>query len=149
MAETSVHIRTAHDASFAIGWAGKHALAIDRPESDSGSGFGFSGGDLLLLALGASYANGLQREAAERGITILGLRVVVDCDWGGEPVRPQNVRVCARLEADADEEELMGLLERAHETSEVRSALAFGAEVELADIEGVCLEVDKSERAVP
>jgi uncharacterized OsmC-like protein len=142
MPETSVHIRTAHDASFAIGWAGKHALAIDRPESEAGSGFGFSGGDLLLLALGASYANALQREAAERGITILGLRMVVDCDWGGEPVRAENVRICARLEADADEEELMALLARAHETSEVRRSIALGTEVELVDIEGVCLEVE-------
>jgi uncharacterized OsmC-like protein len=142
MAQTSVHIRTAHDASFAIGWAGKHALAIDRPESEGGSGFGFSGGDLLLLAVGAGYANALQREAAERGITIFGLRVVVEGDWGGEPRRAQNVRVCARVEADADEEQLLALLEHAHEISEVKSSLAHGTDLELADIEGVCLEVE-------
>ncbi len=45
-------------------------------------------------------------------------------------------------QADADEDELMALLERAHETSEVRSALALGIDVELADIEGICLEVE-------
>jgi uncharacterized OsmC-like protein len=142
MPQTSVHVRTAHDASFAIGWAGKHALTIDRPEHEAGSGLGFSGGDLLLLALGASYANGLQREAAERGVVILGLRVVVDCDWGGDPPRARNVRVCARLEADASEDELMELLERAHERSEVKNSLALATDVELADIEGICLEVE-------
>ncbi|MGZ4399373.1 MAG: OsmC family protein [Gaiellaceae bacterium] len=142
MPQTSVHVRTAHDASFAIGWAGKHALTIDRPEHEAGSGLGFNGGDLMLLALGASYANGLQRVAAERGIVILGLRVVVDCDWGGDPVRAQNVRVCARLEADAPEGELMELLQRAHESSEVKASLTLGTPIELADIEGICLEVE-------
>jgi uncharacterized OsmC-like protein len=142
MPQTSVHIRTAHEASFAIGWAGKHALTIDRSEGEAGSGLGFSGGDLLLLALGASYANGLQREATERGIVVHGLRVVVEGDWAGDPPRAQNVRVCARLEGDADEDELMELLRRAHESSEVKNSLALGTEVELADIEGVCLEVE-------
>jgi len=71
MAQTTVHVRSVHDAAFAVGWAGKHSLTIDRPEQEAGYGYGFSGGDLLLMAIGACFVNDLQQEAERRGVALL------------------------------------------------------------------------------
>lgn len=67
--------------------AGQRTLTIDRAEEAGGSGLGYSGGDLLLLALGACYANDIYREAATRGIVVRGVQVEVAGGWGGDPVR--------------------------------------------------------------
>jgi uncharacterized OsmC-like protein len=143
MAETTVHIRTVHDASFSIGWAGKHSLTIDRPEIEAGSGFGFSGADLLLLAIGACYANDLQREADKRGILLHGLRIACECDWQGEPVRAQNIRLGVRIEAQASEDEILELAESIDQQSRVHNTLRFGVEVPAAECEIVSLEIEK------
>ena len=142
MAETTVHVRSAHDASFSIGWVGKHSLTIDRPESEAGSGVGFNAGELLLLALGACYANDLQHEATVRGISLHGVRVVVDCDWGGNPLRAQEIRVSARIEAQASEDEIMALAEAVDSGGKVLNSLRHPAEVTLADCEAVVVEIE-------
>jgi uncharacterized OsmC-like protein len=100
----TVHVRSAHEGSFSVGWSGQHSLVIDRGPDDGGQGMGFNGGQLLLLALGSCYANDIFREAAKRGITVMGVRVVVECEWGGEPARAQNVRYSTRVEADAPDD---------------------------------------------
>ena len=46
---------------------------------------GFDGGQLMLLALGACFANVVYREAGKRDLDVHGVRVVVECDWSGEP----------------------------------------------------------------
>ena len=61
-------------------------------------GLGFSGGELLLLAIGACYTNDIFREATRRGVTVKNVQVDVEGDWGGEPVRAQNVTFSARVE---------------------------------------------------
>jgi uncharacterized OsmC-like protein len=141
--QTTVHVRSAHDATFAVGWVGKHSLTIDRPETEAGSGVGFSGADLLLLALGACYANDLQQEADTRGIQLHGVRIVCDCDWGGEPVRAQNVRLAVRIEADASEEAILELAEGADTRSRVHNTLRLGAEIPAAECEAVSVEIEK------
>jgi uncharacterized OsmC-like protein len=143
MAQTTVHVRTVHDANFSVGWAGKHSLTIDRPEQEAGSGFGFSGADLLLLALGACYANDLQCEAEARGIELHGVRVVCDCDWAGEPLRAQNINLGVRIEADADEDEVLALAEAADRRSRVHNTLRQGIEIPAAECEVVSIEIEK------
>src|SRR5260370_42530083 len=55
MAQTSARVRTVQDACVAVGWTGHRTLTIDRPEQAGGMGLGFSGGELLLLAIGGCY----------------------------------------------------------------------------------------------
>jgi uncharacterized OsmC-like protein len=143
MAETTVHIRTVHDANFSVGWAGKHSLTIDRPEHEAGSGFGFSGADLLLLAIGACYANDLQREAEQRGILLHGLRIVCESDWGDDPVRARSIRLGVRIEAQASEDEILELAESIDQRSRVHNTLRFGVEIPAAECEIVSVEVEK------
>ncbi len=62
----------------------------------------------------------LFREAAKRGITIKSVHVDVEADWGGEPVRAQNVTLTPRVEAEASEAEILTLIEdtdRGHQGS--------------------------------
>ena len=144
--QMTVHVRSAHEGSFSVGWTGQHSLVIDRGAADGGQGMGFNGGQLLLLALGACYANDIFREAAARDLEVLGVRVVVDCDWGGDPVRAQNIRYSTRVEAEADEDEIMELMQHVDRVAEVHNTLRAGAEVEFAEAEAVSLGIEARSR---
>src|SRR5438270_4009019 len=101
MAQTTVRVSTLHNAPTAVGWAGSRTLTIDRPQEAGGMGLGYSGGELLLLALGACYTNDTFREAAKRDIDVRSVEVEVQADWDGDPVRAQNVMYSVRVEAHA------------------------------------------------
>ena len=142
MARMTVHVRSAHEGSFSIGWTGQHALAIDRSQPDGGTGIGFNGGELFLLSIGACYANDLFREGERRGIELLGVRVVVDCDWVGEPLRAENVQVSARVEAAADEDEIMELIHHVDEIAEIPATIRHGTRVTLEEAEAIAMQVE-------
>jgi putative redox protein len=138
----TVHVRSAHEGTFSVGWSGKHSLVIDRGPDDGGQGMGFNGGQLLLLSLGACYANDVFREADKRGLTILGVRVVVECDWSGDPVRAQNIQYSTRVEAEASDDEIMELIRHVDEIAEVHNTLRAGTAIELVDAEAISLQVE-------
>jgi uncharacterized OsmC-like protein len=142
MSQMTVHVRSAHEGSFSVGWTGQHSLVIDRGPGDGGQGMGFDGGQLMLLALGASYANVVYREADKRGFEVHGVRVVVACDWEGEPPCAKNVRYSTRVEAAAPEDEIMELIHHVDEVAEVHNTFRTGGSVELADAEAVSLQVE-------
>jgi uncharacterized OsmC-like protein len=142
MSQMTVHIRSAHEGSFSVGWTGQHSLVIDRGPADGGQGMGFNGGQLLLLALGACYANDVYREADKRGFDVHGVRVVVECDWEGEPPRATNVRYSTRVEAAAPEDEIMELIHYVDEIAEVHTTLRTGGPIELADAEAISLQIE-------
>jgi uncharacterized OsmC-like protein len=142
MSQMTVHVRSAHEGSFSVGWTGQHSLVIDRGPEDGGQGMGFNGGQLMLLALGACYTNDVFREADQRGIEVHGVRVVVECDWEGEPPRATNIRYSTRVEASAPEDEIMELIQHVDEIAEVHNTLRAGGGVELVDAEAVSLQVE-------
>ena len=138
----TVHVRSAHEGSFSVGWSGQHALAIDRAQPDGGTGIGFNGGELFLLSIGACYANDLFREGERRGIELLGVRVVVDCDWTGKPLRAEDVQVSVRVEAAADDDEIMELIHYVDEIAEIPASVRAGTAVTLAEAEAVAMQVE-------
>jgi putative redox protein len=138
----SVHVRSAHEGSFSVGWTGQHSLVIDRSPDDGGQGMGFNGGQLLLLALGACYANDVFREAAKRDLEVVGIRVIVECDWAGDPMRAENIQVSTRIEADASEDEIMDLIQHVDRIAEIHNTLRAGASVELVEAEAVSVQVE-------
>lgn len=137
MPQTVVQVRTIHDGSAALGWSGSHALAIDRTEAGGGLGIGFSGGDLLLLAIGGCYCNDVFREAAKLGIVVRSVAVEVGADWDGDPVRAQNVTLSARVEAEASEVRIRELMEHTDRVAEIPNTLRLGAAVQLAQLEAI------------
>ena len=138
----SVHVRSAHEGNFSVGWSGQHSLVIDRSPGDGGQGMGFNGGQLLLLALGACYANDVFREATNRDLEVVGIRVIVECDWQGDPMRARNIQFSTRVEADASEDEIMDLIRHVDRIAEVHNTLRAGATVELVEAEAVSMQVE-------
>lgn len=140
MSQTNVKVQTVLNACVAVGWSGQHTLTIDRTEQAGGMGLGFSGGELLLLAIGGCYCNDIFREAEKRGITVKGVQVNVQADWGGEPVRAQNVTYSTKVEAEASETEILDLIEHTNRIAEIPNSLRLGASVTLAEAEAVSIE---------
>jgi len=96
-------------------------------------GLGYNGGELLFLAIGACYTNDIFREASKRGINVKSVDVDVEGDWGGDPVRAQNVMFSPKVEADASEEEIMELIRHTDRIAEIHNTLRVGTPVTLTD----------------
>jgi putative redox protein len=122
-----------HESSTAVGWAGNRTLTIDRPRDAGGMGLGYNGGELLFLAIGACYTNDIFREASMRGINVKSVQVDVEGEWGGDPVRAQNVMFSPKVEADASAKEIMELIHHTDRVAEVHNSLRMGTQVTLAD----------------
>lgn len=137
VAQTRIHVRTISGASAALGWSGPRTVAIDRPESAGGLGIGFSGGELLFLALGACYTNDIFREAGRMKIKVNSVQVEVEGDWGGDPVRAQNVSYSVRVEAEAGEKEIAELIRHTDAVAEIHNSLRKGTQVSLGKTEAV------------
>lgn len=118
-------------ASLAVGSSGPRTVTIDRTKEAGGLGLGFNGGELLLLAIGGCYSNDIHREAAKRGIRVNKLEVSVKADWGGEPVRAQNVSFSVVVEADASEQDILELIRHTNAVAEIPNSLRLGTDVKL------------------
>ena len=141
MTSTRVHVQTVQDACTAMGWTGHRTLTIDRPEQAGGMGLGFSGGELLLLAIGGCYCNDLFREAAKLEIVIKSVQIDVQADWGGDPVRAQHITYSTRIEAEASEAVILALIEQTDQVAEIPNSLRLGASVKLT--EALAISVQK------
>src|SRR5437868_13155674 len=146
MAQTSVRVRTVQDACVAVGWTGHRTLTIDREVQAGGMGLGFNGGELLLLAIGGCYCNDIFREAAKRGMVISSVQVDVQADWGGDPVRAQNVTYSTRIEAEASEAEILALIEQTDRVAGITNSLRLGTPVMLAEAKDITGEKLMEER---
>jgi organic hydroperoxide reductase OsmC/OhrA len=103
-------------------------------------GLGFNGGELLLLAIGGCYCNDIFHEAAKLGMVIKSVQVYVQADWGGDPVRAQNVTYATRIEAEASEAEILALIEQTDRVAEIPNSLRLGTPVMLAEVEAISVE---------
>jgi putative redox protein len=137
MPQTKVEIRTIAGNSLAVGSSGPRTVTIDRPREAGGLGLGFNGGELLLLAIGGCYSNDLYREAAKRGVPVNCVQVEVQADWGGQPVRAQNVSFSVAVEAEAAEADILDLIRETDRVAEIPNSLRLGTEVKLAAVEAV------------
>lgn len=126
-----------HNAPTAVGWAGSRTLTIDRPLEAGGMGLGYSGGELLLLALGACYTNDIFREASKRNMEVQSVGVEAQADWGGDPVRAHNVTYSVQVKAAASESEILELIEHVDSVAEIHNSLRMGAEVTLRERQAI------------
>src|SRR5947209_18394487 len=145
MAQTIVRVRTVQDACVAVGWTGPRTLTIDRSEQAGGMGLGFNGGELLLLAIGGCYCNDLFREAEKRGMVIKSAQVDVQADWGGEPVRAQNVTYSTRIEAEASVPDILALIRQTDQVAEIPNSLTMATPVLLAEARALPVETTTEE----
>ncbi len=103
-------------------------------------GLGYSGGELLLLAIAGCYCNDIFREAAKLGMLIKGVQMDVQAEWGGEPVRAQNVTYSTRVEAEAREAEILALIELTDRVAEIPNSLRLGTPVALTEVQAISVQ---------
>jgi putative redox protein len=118
----------------ALGTSGPHSVVVDRPVESGGGGHGFSGGELLHLAVAACISNDLFREADGRGIELDRVKILVDGDFGGEPTVSQGITYEVELTGQATDTELHSLVEYVDSIAEIPNSLRLGTNVRLVDI---------------
>jgi uncharacterized OsmC-like protein len=130
-----VHLKTIHDSSAAVAWAGPRTVVVDRTSREGGLGIGFNGGELLLMAIGACLCNDLYRDAVAFDIQLEQVEIIVNGDWGGEPVHAQNVRYDVKIRSNAPREKVAALLKHTDQHAEVPHTLRIGTPVRLNNYE--------------
>lgn len=127
----AVEVRNVDGQVTALGSAGPYTLVVDRPRSASGGGQGFSGGELLHLAVAACISNDLFREAGGRGLRLHRVLVHVDGDFSGTPATSTGITYDVELSGEADEEVLRDLIAHVDTIAEIPATLRAGTSVAL------------------
>ena len=125
----SVEVLSVDGGPTALGWAGSVSLVVDRPTGAGGRGLGFSGGQLLNLAVAGCVSNDLFREAARRGIRLDRVRGVADSDYGREPATSSAIEYDVEVSGDASEEALADLVAHVDRIAEIPNSLRRGTDV--------------------
>ena len=115
--------------------------SIDIPAKPDGRGSKANGGELLFLALASCYCNDVYREAAARGVDVLGIEVEVDGEFGspGEPARNISYRAKVKVRG-ATEQETIELLKHTDTVAEVHNTLRKGIDIRFVGKEIELLE---------
>jgi putative redox protein len=128
-----VEVRNVDGAVTALGAAGTHTLVVDRPAEAGGGGRGFSGGELLHLAVAGCVSNDLFREAAQRGIGLTRVVVTADGGYAGQPAVSTGISYSVQIEGDATDADLRALVRHVDEIAEIPNSLRDGTRVRLKD----------------
>jgi len=129
-----VEVRNIDGQVTALGSAGPHTVVVDRPAEAGGGGRGFSGGELLHLAVAGCVSNDLFREAAARGITLERVVVRVDGGFAGEPARSTGISYDVEISGAAENAALRALVQHVEEIAEIPATLRAGTTVSLRGV---------------
>ena len=127
-----VETRNVDGQVTSLGTAEQFTLVVDRPAEGGGGGLGFSGGQLLYLAVAGCISNNLFREARAAGIELESVRVKVGGNFVGEPAVSEDILYEVELKGDAPEERLQALVDQVDEIAEIPNSLRQGTRVRLA-----------------
>lgn len=127
-----VNTRNIQGRLLAIGRADPHTLVVDLPPEGGVDGLGFSGGELLYLAVAACVSNDLFREAALQGIELTNIRVRVAGDFSGDPAVSAPVEYEVKLDGNTAPERLRALVEHVDRIAEIPNSLRAGTPVRLS-----------------
>jgi organic hydroperoxide reductase OsmC/OhrA len=111
--------------------------AVDIQPRASGFGSSANGGELLCLAMATCYCNDIYREAAKRGIEVIGVEVQADAEFDAEggPAKHLSYRVVVR--AQAPEATISELIKRTDKVAEIQNTLRLGLPVTLESFSAV------------
>ena len=127
-----VETRNVDGQVTSLGTAEQFTLVVDRPAEGGGGGLGFSGGQLLYLAVAGCISNDLFREARAAGIELESVRVKVGGNFVGEPMVSDEIVYEVALKGEAPEERLQALVDQVDEIAEIPNSLRQGTRVRLA-----------------
>ena len=134
MASTSIQVRTISGLQSGTGWAGQQPVVIGRSAKVGGDDLGYSGGQLLALAVGGCYYNNLYFAADEQNIEIRSVVLDVSINWTEEPIVSSGITITAKVEANASQEAIEELIQYAGQASTVSNTLRQGTTIELEDV---------------
>lgn len=100
-----------------------------------GGGSALNGGELLCAAIATCYCNDVYREAARRGLTVRGVVVDVEAEFGGRGDPATRISYSAQIDSDASATEIAALLRETDTVAEVHNTLRAGVAVELREAE--------------
>jgi organic hydroperoxide reductase OsmC/OhrA len=126
-----VQLRTVGDGPTALGQGGAFTLTVDRPAAAGGGGLGFSGGQLLYLAIAACWSNDLYREAATMGIELDGVEITVDGDFPARGAGSTPITVDVLVRSSAPEERVRELIAEVERVAEIPRAIREGPPIEI------------------
>lgn len=106
-----------------------HSLVLDVPVSRGGNGWGFRGGDLLLLGVGACFMTVFLEAGERRGISIEDVHVQVSAREKRAPSRYDDLQIRVQVHSSASDEDLLKLLKIAERGCQVSNTLTEGATV--------------------
>jgi organic hydroperoxide reductase OsmC/OhrA len=87
MPSAVVELSNVAGTEAALGWAGAHAIVVDRPEGRAGGmGLGFNGAQLLALTIGGCFCNDLRYVAHAMGVALGDFAVLVTVYLDGAPI---------------------------------------------------------------
>ncbi|MBN9061268.1 MAG: hypothetical protein BGP06_05710 [Rhizobiales bacterium 65-9] len=130
MPTMKARLRSIRDTKAAAGWADSHSVIVDRPVNGAGgAGLGFSGGQLLALAIGGCLHNSIQSVAHEMGVELQSVSVDVRIEFSGAPLVATRTHVKADAAPTIAGADIPALLERARLRSAVANSLARGAPI--------------------
>ena len=117
-----------------------HSVAI--ASRDSGFGSSANGGELLCLALATCYCNDIYREAQQRSIDVVRVRVEAEAEFGapGEPAKRVAYRV--QVAARASQIAIRDLIVHTDSVAEVQNTLRRGMAVVLETFEAQVIADD-------
>jgi organic hydroperoxide reductase OsmC/OhrA len=116
---------------------GGKSHTLDVQPRGSGLGSSANGGELLCLAMATCYCNDIYREAAKRGIEVIGVEVQANAEFEAEgaPAKRLSYRVVVR--ANAPDASIRELIAHTDKVAEVQNTLRLGLPVALEDFSAV------------
>jgi len=106
-----------------------HTLDI-QPRA-SGLGSSANGGELLCLAMATCYCNDVYREAAKRGIEVVGVEVHADAEFEAEGAAAKRLSYRVVVRANAPEASIRELITHTDQVAEIQNTLRLGIPVAL------------------
>jgi len=132
MPTMSVQFRSISGTEAAAGWAGSHAVIVDRADGVAGGkGLGFNGGQLLGLAIGGCFCNDLHYAAHARGIRLSQVEVEVDITFEGDPPIATKARMRVGVVSEDSSIDVDALIRSTEKVSAVSNSLRRGVAVEI------------------
>lgn len=125
MPTISVELNPIDGTGAMLGRAGRHTVVIDRPEGKAGGmGLGFSGGELLALALAGGYANNLRFVAYEMRVELGAISVTAEVEVEGDRIAGAAIEL--KLGPAPEGADMAALIARANEKSTVSNSVTAG-----------------------
>ena len=110
---------------------GGKSHTLDVQPRASGLGSSANGGELLCLAMATCYCNDLYREAAKRGIEVMGVEVQANAEFEAEGAPAERLSYRVVVRANAPEASIRELITHTDKVAEVQNTLRLGLPVGL------------------